>query len=56
MAEREREREREKEREKEKEREGIPSRLLTVGAEPDAGLEPTNQDTVTFTEVGRLTH
>ena len=32
----------ERERERENMREGIPSRLLTVSADPDAGLKLTN--------------
>ena len=44
---RERERERERETERETERERIPSRLCTVSAKPDAGLELTNREIVT---------
>ena len=36
--------EREREREREREAERIPSRLLTVSAEPDAGLKLTNRE------------
>ena len=32
---------------REREREKIPNRLLTVSAEPDAGLEPTNREIMT---------
>ena len=48
-----RERERERERasgggaERERERKRIPSRLCTVSAEPEAGLDPTNREIVT---------
>ena len=31
------------------------SRLLAVGTEPDAGLEPTDREIMTRAEVGRLT-
>ena len=34
-------------RERERERERVPSRVYTVSAEPDAGLEPTNGEIVT---------
>ena len=60
----ERERERETETERESvsrggaEREGnrIWSRLQAVSTEPDAGLELTSSEIVTWTGVGRLTH
>ena len=29
------------------------SRLQAISTEPDAGLEPTNHETVTWAEVGR---
>ena len=62
----EREREREREREKESvsrggaEREGdteseAASRLWAISPEPDAGLELTDREIVTWAEVGRLT-
>ena len=35
--------------------EKIPSRLCTVSTEPNAGLEPTNRDIMTWAKVGRLT-
>ena len=38
---------REGQRERERERERIPSRLCTVRAEPDLGLDPTNHKIVT---------
>ena len=44
---RERERERVGEGQRERGRERIPSRLRTVHAEPDAGLEPRNREIVT---------
>ena len=31
------------------------SRLRAVSTEPDAGLEPTNREIMTWAEVGRLT-
>ena len=36
--------------------ERVPSRLLTVSAEPAVGLELTNRQTVTRMEVGHLTN
>ena len=42
-----RERERAGEGQKERERGRIPSRLHTIGAEPDAGLNLTNHEIVT---------
>ena len=47
--------------EKEGERERIPSRLCTVSAEPDVGLNPTNQEIMTQAEIkspllNRLSH
>ena len=43
----ERQRDRERERKRERERERIPSRLCTVSAEPDAGLNLTNREIMT---------
>ena len=34
-------------RQREREREKIPTRLHTIGAEPDAGLKPTNCEIMT---------
>ena len=42
-----REREGERQRAWGRERERIPSRLLAVSAEPDSGLEPTNDEILT---------
>ena len=45
--ERERERERESRGGAERERQRIPSRLCTISAEPDVGLEVTNHEIMT---------
>ena len=37
------------------EREGTGSRLWAVSTQPNAGLEPTNHEIMTWAEVGRLT-
>ena len=39
--------ERQRERERDRERERIPSMLRNVSAEPDTGLNPTNQEIMT---------
>ena len=46
------EREREWVRGRERGRERIPSRLHTVSTEPDAGLEPTNREIMTWPKSG----
>ena len=51
----------ERERDRETERQRIPSRLHTVSAEPNLGLEPTNFEIVTQAEIesqmlNRLSH
>ena len=38
---------REREREREQGRERIPSRVHTIGTEPDTGLEPANREVMT---------
>ena len=58
---REREQGRGRERERERGRERIPSRLHTLSAEPDVGLEVTNREIVTWAEsksqmLNRLSH
>ena len=40
---------------REREKERIPSRLCTISAEPDVGLEHMNCEIMTQAEVGRLT-
>ena len=47
LREKEKDREQGRGREREREREGIPSKLSTVGPEPDAGLEFTNLEIMT---------
>ena len=47
--------ERERLREAERRRRRIQSRFHAASREPDAGLEPTNREIMTWAEVGRLT-
>ena len=42
-------------REREREGDRIPSRLHTVSAEPNVGLEPTNREIITWAEIGSRT-
>ena len=44
-----------REEQRERERERIPSRLHTVSTEPNAGLELTNREIMTWAKVGCLT-
>ena len=46
---------RDRERERERERERIPSRLHSVGIEPNVRLELTNREIMTFVETESLT-